>query len=104
MLGIKAIDKFASFAAPCIILITCWMFYKVNNIAAINNIAIFNYKPPHPTASCWMVTMCANIGMWAALAADIPNMTRSLKAPVGERSWFKRNKNNWRNPLHTRNH
>ena len=95
MLGIKAIDKFASFAAPCIILITCWMFYKVNSIAAINNIQIFGYKPPHPTASCWMVTMCANIGMWAALAADIPNMTRSLKAPVNERNWFKRNKNNW---------
>lgn len=95
MLGIKAIDKFASFAAPCIILITCWMFYKVNSIAAINHIQIFGYKPPHPTASCWMVTMCANIGMWAALAADIPNMTRSLKAPVNERNWFKRNKNNW---------
>lgn len=95
MLGMKAIDKFASFAAPCIILITCWMFYKVNNIAAINNITILGYKPPHPTASCWMVTMCANIGMWAALAADIPNMTRSLKAPVGEKNWFKRNKNNW---------
>ena len=95
MLGMKAIDKFASFAAPCIILITCWMFYKVNNIAAINNIKILGYKPPHPTASCWMITMCANIGMWAALAADIPNMTRSLKAPVGEKNWFKRNKNNW---------
>lgn len=95
MLGIKAIDKFASFAAPCIILITCWMFYKVNSIAVINHIEIFGYKPPHPTASCWMVTMCANIGMWAALAADIPNMTRSLKAPVNERNWFKRNKNNW---------
>lgn len=95
MLGIKAIDKFASFAAPCIILITCWMFYKVNSIAVINHIQIFGYKPPHPTASCWMVTMCANIGMWAALAADIPNMTRSLKAPVNERNWFKRNKNNW---------
>lgn len=95
MLGMKAIDKFASFAAPCIILITCWMFYKVNNIAAINNIEILGYKPPNPTPSCWMVTMCANIGMWAALAADIPNMTRSLKAPVGERNWFKRNKNNW---------
>lgn len=95
MLGIKAIDKFASFAAPCIILITCWMFYKVNNIAAINNIEILGYKPPNPTASCWMITMCANIGMWAALAADIPNMTRSLKAPVGEKSWIKRNKNNW---------
>ncbi len=95
MLGIKAIDKFASFAAPCIILITCWMFYKVNNIAAINNIQILGYKPPHPSASCWLITMCANIGMWAALAADIPNMTRSLKAPVGEKNWFKRNKNNW---------
>ncbi len=95
MLGIKAIDKFASFAAPCIILITCWMFYKVNSIAVINHIQIFGYKPPHPTTSCWMVTMCANIGMWAALAADIPNMTRSLKAPVNEKNWFKRNKNNW---------
>ena len=95
MLGIEAIDKFASFASPCIILITCWMFFKVNSIATINNIEIFGYKPPHPTPSCWMITMCANIGMWAALAADIPNMTRSLKAPVGEKNWFKRNKNNW---------
>lgn len=39
--------------------------------------------------------MCANTGMWAALAADIPNMTRSLKAPVNEKNWFKRNRNNW---------
>lgn len=95
MLGIKAIDKFASFAAPCIILITCWMFYKVNNIASLNNIVILGYKPPNPTVNCWLVTMCANTGMWAALAADIPNMTRSLKAPVNERNWFKRNRNNW---------
>lgn len=95
MLGIKAIDKFASFAAPCIILITCWMFYKVNSIAVLNNINILGYKPPNPSPDCWLKTMCANIGMWAALAADIPNMTRSLKAPVGERKWLKRNKNNW---------
>lgn len=95
MLGIKAIDKFASFAAPCIILITCWMFYKVNNIAAVNNISILGYVPSQPTANCWLITMCANTGMWAALAADIPNMTRSLKAPVNEKNWFKRNRNNW---------
>lgn len=95
MLGIKAIDKFASLAAPCIILITCWMFFKIKNIAALNNIDIFGYKPPNPSPTCWLVTMCANMGMWAALAADIPNMTRSLKAPVGERNWLKRNKNNW---------
>lgn len=95
MLGIKAIDKFSSIAAPCIILITCWMFYKVNHIAVLNNIEILGYKPPNPTPACWLQTMCANIGMWAALAADIPNMTRSLKAPVGERNWLKRNKNNW---------
>lgn len=95
MLGIKAIDKFASIASPCIILITCWMFYKVNNIAMLNDISILGYNPPNPTPTIWMVTMCANIGMWAALAVDIPNITRSLKAPVGERNWFKRNKNNW---------
>lgn len=95
MLGIKAIDKFSSFAAPCIILITCWMFYKVHAIAMLNNITILGYAPPSPSSSCWLITMCANTGMWAALAADIPNMTRSLKAPVGERNWFKRNINNW---------
>ncbi len=95
MLGIKAIDKFSSFAAPCIILITCWMFYKVHAIAVLNNITILGYAPPSPSSSCWLITMCANTGMWAALAADIPNMTRSLKAPVGERNWFKRNVNNW---------
>lgn len=95
MLGIKAIDKFSSFAAPCIILITCWMFYKVHAIAVLNNITILGYAPPSPSSSCWLITMCANTGMWAALAADIPNMTRSLKAPVGQRNWFKRNINNW---------
>lgn len=95
MLGLKAIDKFATFAAPCIILITCWMFYKVNSIAVINNISIFGYKPPNPSSTCWLTTMCANIGMWAALAADIPNFTRSLKSRMGEKNWLKRNKNNW---------
>ena len=95
MLGIKAIDKFASFAAPCIILITCWMFYRVHAIAVLNDVSILGYVPAQPTANCWLITMCANTGMWAALAADIPNMTRSLKAPVGERNWFKRNRNNW---------
>ncbi len=95
MLGLKAIDKFSTFAAPCIILITCWMFYKVNNIAAINNISILGYQPPNPSPMCWLTTMCANIGMWAALAADIPNFTRSLKSTMGERNWLKRNRNNW---------
>ncbi len=95
MFGLKAIDKFSSIAAPCIILITCWMFYKVNNIAALQNFSILGYHPAQPSASYWFVTMSSNMGMWAALAADIPNMTRSLKAPMGEKSWFKRNKNNW---------
>ena len=95
MLGIEAIDKFAFFAAPCIILITCWMFYKVNALAVLNHLDILGYVPPHPSSSCWLITMCANMGMWAALAVDIPNMTRALKAPVGERRWLVRNKNNW---------
>jgi cytidylate kinase len=95
MLGISAIDKFASLAAPCIIIITCWMFYRVNDLATLNNINILGYVPPQPSDSIWLITMCANMGMWAALACDIPNMTRSLKCPVGERNWLKRNVNNW---------
>ena len=95
MLGLKAIDKFSSIASPCIILITCWMFYKVNQLAVLQNFSILGYHPAQPSASYWFVTMSANMGMWAALAADIPNMTRSLKAPMGERNWLKRNKNNW---------
>ena len=95
MLGLKAIDKFSSLAAPCIILITCWMFYKVNNLAALQGFSVLGYHPEQPSMSYWFVTMSANMGMWAALAADIPNMTRSLKAPSGEKKWFKRNINNW---------
>ena len=95
MLGIQAIDKFAFFAAPCIIIITCWMFYKVNNLSVLNHIDILGYVPPNPTPDCWIITMCANMGMWAALAVDIPNLTRSLKAPSNERRWLVRNKNNW---------
>lgn len=95
MLGIEAIDKFSALAAPCIILITCWIFYKVNQLAVLQNFSVLGYHPAQPSASYWFVTMSANMGMWAALAADIPNMTRSLKAPMGERNWFKRNINNW---------
>lgn len=95
MLGIQAIDKFSTFAAPFIIIISCWMFYRVNEIATLNNIPIIGYVPPHPEPTTWLVTLCANMGMWAALAADIPNITRNLRAPVKERNWFKRNKSNW---------
>ena len=95
MLGIKAIDKFSSIAAPCIILITCWMFYKVHQLAVLQNFSVLGYHPAQPSVSYWFVTMSANMGMWAALAADIPNMTRSLKAPMGEKRWLKRNINNW---------
>lgn len=95
MFGIEAIDKFAALAAPCIILITCWMFYEVGHLAVLQNLDVLGYHPAQPSAGYWFVTMTANMGMWAALAADIPNMTRSLKAPLGERNWFRRNRNNW---------
>lgn len=95
MLGIEAIDKFAALAAPLIIIITCWMFYEVNSLAVLQGLDILGYHPAQPSPQYWFVTMTANMGMWAALAADIPNMTRSLKARPGERSWLKRNINNW---------
>ena len=37
--------------------------------------------------------MIVNMGFWSALAVDIPNLTRYIKAPKNEPNWFKRNLN-----------
>lgn len=100
MLGIEAIDKFAAFAAPVIIIITAWIMHKVWGIAVSQNIDIVHYAGTNNNTT-WLITLCANMGMWSALAVDIPNITRNLKTTLGERNWFRRNKNNWTAQLFT---
>lgn len=93
-LGIKAIDRFAVIAAPSIILISIWIFAKMTGLAAEQGTNVFTYVGTENTTT-WFLVMVANMGFWSALAVDIPNITRYLKAPKNERNWFKRNKNNY---------
>jgi NCS1 family nucleobase:cation symporter-1 len=92
-LGIKAIDRFAVIAAPAIILISIWIFAKMNGLASEKGIDIMTYHGPEENTT-FLIIMIANMGFWSALAVDIPNITRYVKAPRNERSWFKRNINN----------
>ncbi|WP_158735866.1 NCS1 family transporter [Alteribacillus sp. YIM 98480] len=93
-LGIKAIDRFAVIAAPSIIIISIWIFFRMENLAADQGINIFSYVGTEQSTT-WFLVMIANMGFWSALAVDIPNITRYVKAPSHERNWFKRNKNNY---------
>jgi NCS1 family nucleobase:cation symporter-1 len=93
-LGIKAIDRFAVIAAPAIILISIWIFAKMNGLAAEQGTDIMTYTGTG-NSTTWLIIMIANMGFWSALAVDIPNITRYVKAPKNERSWFKRNINNF---------
>lgn len=92
-MGIKAIDRFAIIAAPSIILISIWIFMKMSGMAADKGIDIATYEGTKHTTT-WLFVMIANMGFWSALAIDIPNITRYVKAPSKERNWFKRNINN----------
>jgi NCS1 family nucleobase:cation symporter-1 len=93
-MGIKAIDRFAVVAAPSIILISFWIFFKMSGMAEAKGIDIWTYEGTKNTTT-WLLVMVANMGFWSALAVDIPNITRCIKAPKGERNWFKRNWNNF---------
>jgi NCS1 family nucleobase:cation symporter-1 len=92
-MGIKAIDRFAVIAAPSIILISIWIFAKMNGLAVEKGIDIMTYEGT-ANSTTWLLIMIANMGFWSALAVDIPNITRYVKAPSKERNWFKRNINN----------
>jgi len=93
-LGIKAIDRFAIIAAPSIVLISIWIFAKMNGMAMEKGIDIMTYSGTSQSTT-WLLIMIANMGFWSALAVDIPNITRYLKTPHKERNWFKRNRNNY---------
>ncbi|MCL7749972.1 NCS1 family transporter [Halalkalibacter alkaliphilus] len=93
-LGIKAIDRFAVIAAPSIIIISVWIFSRMTGLAAEQGTNVFTYQGTAQTTT-WFLVMVANMGFWSALAIDIPNITRYLKAPKNERNWFKRNINNY---------
>jgi nucleobase:cation symporter-1, NCS1 family len=95
-LGIKAVERFADIAAPIIILISIWMYSSLSDTAKEAGRDIWSWAENPVTGgaafSAFLVVIFSNMGFWATLAADIPSISRFMKAPKNERNWFKRNK------------
>lgn len=95
-LGIKSIERFADLAAPVILLISIWMYMSLSDTAAAQGRDIWSWaeNPVSGSAafSAFLVVIFSNMGFWATLSADIPSISRYIKAPINEKNWFKRNK------------
>ncbi|QYH11775.1 cytosine permease [Campylobacter jejuni] len=90
-MGIRTIELITSIAAPCIIAVTVWMYFTLDVMAQTKGINIWSFAGTDNINL--LVFFFANMSFWSALAIDIPNLTRFLKTPSGERNFFKRNKN-----------
>src|SRR5699024_5067649 len=73
-LGIKAVDRMAIIAAPIIILISIWILFDMIGLANDKGIDLSNYAGTSQSTS-WLLIMITNMGFWAAVAIDIPNLT-----------------------------
>lgn len=94
--GIKAIERFADLAAPVIILISIWMYTSLSAHSIDQGRSVWAWVESPVTgvaaATAFVVVIFSNMGFWATLAADIPSISRFIKAPQFEKNWFKRNK------------
>jgi nucleobase:cation symporter-1, NCS1 family len=95
-LGIKAIERFADLAAPVIIIISAWMYTSLSDKALEQGRDIWTWVESPVTGgatlTAFMIVIMSNMGFWATLAADMPSLSRFIKAPKNERNWYKRNK------------
>jgi nucleobase:cation symporter-1, NCS1 family len=95
-LGIKAVERFADLAAPVIILISVWMYSSLSDSAAAQGREIWSWVESPVTGgaafTAFLVVIFSNMGFWATLAADIPSISRFMKAPKYEKNFFKRNR------------
>ncbi|EKN67545.1 NCS1 nucleoside transporter [Neobacillus bataviensis LMG 21833] len=95
-LGIKSIERFADMAAPVIILISLWMYSSLSDKAAVAGRDIWSWAESPVTGgaafTAFLVVIFSNMGFWATISADIPSISRFIKAPANEKNWFKRNK------------
>lgn len=89
--GIKAIERLAALAAPCIIAISAWMYFTLEGIAETKGVNIWNFRAEGQMSL--LVLFIANLGFWSTMAIDIPNLTRFVKTEAGARTFLKRNKN-----------
>ena len=99
-MGLKAIERFANFAAPCIAIISIWMFYRLSIQAQGAGIDIWNtvLAPGQGSINTATVSLhvfflvfCTNISYWSTTTADSQTLARTTKAPKNEKNWFARN-------------
>ncbi|MYL64052.1 nitrate reductase [Bacillus hwajinpoensis] len=95
-LGIKAVERFADLAAPVIIIISVWMYASLSEQAISQGREVWAWIESPVTGgaavTAFLVVIFSNMGFWATISADIPSISRFIKAPRFERSWVKRNK------------
>ncbi|WP_240376947.1 NCS1 family transporter [Bacillus piscicola] len=95
-IGIKAVERFADFAAPVIILISIWIYYVLSGEAASQGNSIWNSveAPAYGVSavSVFLIVIFSVMGFWATLGTDIPSISRFIKGPKYEKNFFKRNK------------
>lgn len=91
-LGIKAVERFATFAAPTVIVISIWLAFNMSAEAS-QSVNIMTYVPGDLNIAAFWAVMIANISFWSALGADVSNITRNVKVNKGTFSFWSRNKN-----------
>lgn len=90
-MGIRAVERLASIAAPAIIAVSIWMYFTLEGIADTAGTNIWSFAGDGSIAP--FTLFVANMAFWSALAVDIPNITRYLKTEPGARGFARRNKN-----------
>ena len=90
-MGIRAVERLASIAAPAIIAVSIWMYFTLADVADTAGRNIWNFASDGSIAP--FTLFVANMAFWSALAVDIPNITRFLKTEPGARGFARRNKN-----------
>ncbi len=99
--GITAIDKFAKLAAPCIIVISIWIVFRLMGIADQQEIDIWHsvlgptgklFTTAGVSFQAFILVCFANMSYWSTNTCDTQSWTKYVDVPIGERNWFKRNK------------
>lgn len=88
--GIKSVERLAALAAPAIIAISVWMYFKLEGIAQTEGVNIWTFDPTGEMTLA--VLFIANLGFWSTLAIDIPNLTRFVRTEPGARGFVRRNR------------
>ncbi len=90
-LGIKAVERLASIAAPAILAIAIWMYFNLAGVAQTEGTNIWTFAGDGAPISL-LALFAANMAVWSALSVDIPNITRFVAAKP-TKNFFRRNRN-----------